>query len=269
MDPNPKSIFEAPNGLTIHQNSLDETKYVYREVFEERVYLRHGIRILPGDVIFDIGANIGIFSMFVMENFPESRVHAFEPSPPITELLLKNVTRYHPSVTVHPFGIAEESRVARFTHYPNYSIMSGFKATPANDNETLKRGIQSQLAETHLEQDEISDRALNRMVKIALGETEEYTCELRTISEVIDDLHIERVALLKIDAEGSELEALSGIRDSHWDVIRQIVMEIHDTDGTLKSRITCILESRGFTCFIEEEKRLQGSGIFNCYAIRA
>jgi uncharacterized lipoprotein len=91
---------------------------------------------------------------------------------------------------------------------------------------------------------------------------------LRTISEIIDEAGISAIGLLKIDAEGSELDILAGIRDEHWGRVRQIVMEIHDPVGTAGPQARKLLEGHGYTCVLEQEERLSGSGIVNCYARR-
>ena len=58
-------------------------------------------------------------------------------------------------------------------------------------------------------------------------ESEIYGCELRTLSDVIDEHGVERIDLLKIDAEKSELDILLGLRDEHWPRVRQMVLEVH------------------------------------------
>lgn len=47
-------VFRAPNGLEIFHHAVAETKYVYQEIFEARVYFRHGISLASGESIFDI-----------------------------------------------------------------------------------------------------------------------------------------------------------------------------------------------------------------------
>jgi len=266
-DPAP-AIFRAPNGLEIAHHSLSETKYVYQEIFEDRVYFRHGIGLAPGETVFDIGANIGLFTLFVRENFQDINVHAFEPSPVIFPVLKANVARYGESVCLYPCGMAERAREATFTFYPNYSIMSGFHAQAGQDWGTLRAGIKSHLLEQGTDPADMSDRLLDRMVKAALRQTQEYVCQLRSISEVMHEAAVPAIGLLKIDAEGSELNILAGIRDDDWGRIRQIVMEIHDPRGVARSDAEKILTERGYTCVFEEEKRLSESGIVNCYARR-
>lgn len=262
------AIFRAPNGLEIAHHSLSETKYVYREVFEDRVYFRHGINLAPGEAVFDIGANIGLFTMFVKENFPDTTVHAFEPSPVIFAVLEKNVRRYGKSVTLHRCGVAQRAGEATFTFYPNYSIMSGFHAQEGQDWKNLRAGIKSYLLEKGTDPAEITEPLLDRMVKVALKQTREYVCPLRSVSEIMDEAAVPAIGLLKIDAEGSELDILAGIRDEHWGRIRQIVTEIHDPTGSARAEAEKTLVGRGYSCVFEEEKQLSESGIVNCYARR-
>jgi FkbM family methyltransferase len=262
------AIFNAPNGLKIFQHAVAETKYVYQEIFEDRVYFRHGITLNDSETVFDIGANIGLFTMFVKENFKNIKVHAFEPSPTIFRLLKANVEKYGESVIIHPCGVAAKPGEATFTFYPQYSIMSGLHAGGEQDKKTLRSGIKSRLEEQKMDPADIQDRSLDRMVKIALGQKVEHVCQLRAVSEVMDEAKVTALGLLKIDAEGSELDILAGIRPEHWPRIRQIVMEIHDPEGTARRTAQELLEQHGYQCFFEEEKRLTGSGIVNCYARR-
>lgn len=254
--------------MEFFHHAAAETKFVYQEIFEDRVYFRHGISLRAGDTVFDVGANIGLFTLFIKENFKDARVFAFEPSPVIFRILKANTERYGGSVVLSACGIAGKPGEANFVFYPNYSIMSGLHAGNDRDKETLRAGILSKLKEQNVDAAELSERALDRMVKVALGRKEEYVCRLRTLSEIVDEAGLSEIGLLKIDAEGSELDILAGIRADHWPRIRQIVMEIHDPTGTTRNEAADLLKKHRFVCAFEEEKRLCGSGIVNCYAWR-
>jgi FkbM family methyltransferase len=266
--PSAPEVFRAPNGLEIFHHALAETKYVYQEIFEDRVYFRHGINLAPGETVFDIGANIGLFTLFIKENIPDAKVFAFEPGPAIFRILRANAARYGDSISLYSCGIADRPGEAKFIFYPNYSIMSGIHAGAVQDAETLRAGIKSRLKEQNVDPSELTDRGLDRMVRVALAGRQEYLCRLRTISEIMDEAAVPAIGLLKIDAEGSELDILAGIRAEHWPRIRQVVMEIHDPKGTARLAAKSILEQHGFTSCFEEEQRLSGSGIVNCYARR-
>ena len=262
----PLSVIRAPNGLELFHHSLSETKYLYQEIFEDRVYFRHGITLLPGETAFDIGANIGMLAVFVKENFKDVVVHAFEPSPAIFRVLKANLAKYGPSVAAYCCGVARQIGEATFTFYPRYSIMSGFHAEGVRDREVLRAGIKSQMKEQGLGSEDVQDASLDRLVRVALKEKQEHVCPLCTVSSIIEKQKVAAVGLLKIDAEGSELDILAGIQPEHWARIRQVVMELHDPTGDVSAKAKELLEARGYDCLLEQEKRLAGSGVVNCYA---
>jgi FkbM family methyltransferase len=261
-------VFRAPNGMDIYHHSRAETKFVYKEIFEDRVYFRHGIALARGESVLDIGANIGLFTIFAKENFEGIKAYAFEPSPVIFPLLEANLVKYGNSALACNCGLAKKRGEATFTFYPGYSIMSGFHTERDQDTKTLRAGIRSHLIDEGMTAAEIQDRFVNNMAEKALAQEQRHVCELRTVSDILDQEDIGSVGLIKIDAEGSELDILAGIRSEHWQRIRQIVMEIHDPKETVCPRIRTVLEAQGFGCIFEHEKRLSGSGILNCYARR-
>jgi FkbM family methyltransferase len=271
MDPASKKgalkRFRNKRGLEIFHYNAVETEFVFQEVFENRIYFRHGIALAKGDCAWDIGANIGLFTMFLQENFEGISVHAFEPSLQIFEILQANTERYGARVVAHCCGIAGEEGEAKFTFYPTYSIMSGFHADDRQDGLALRVGTRNQWRERYPDEPELEDRFLDDMVASAIGQKQEYLCSLHTISHLIAKTGVAEIALLKIDAEASELDILRGIHDQHWPRIRQIVMEIHGGES-VSAPIVKTLEAHGFRTVLEEEAGLSGSGLVNCYAMR-
>lgn len=57
----------------------DPAYYTYDEVFNKNIYENKLIKINEGDIVLDIGANYGFFSLYA-ENFKPSKIIAFEPS---------------------------------------------------------------------------------------------------------------------------------------------------------------------------------------------
>jgi FkbM family methyltransferase len=51
------------------------------------------IRFRRGEVVLDLGAHVGIVSIFLAKTHPDITIHAFEPSPPVFELLEQNLRR--------------------------------------------------------------------------------------------------------------------------------------------------------------------------------
>ena len=60
-------------------NIEDPAYYTYDEVFNKNIYENKLIKINEGDIVLDIGANYGFFSLYA-ENFKPSKIISFEPS---------------------------------------------------------------------------------------------------------------------------------------------------------------------------------------------
>jgi FkbM family methyltransferase len=68
-----------------------------------------------GDTFFDVGANVGVYSIAFAQRFPANRVIAFEPVDETRGLLLKNIAQNHASsVRVSRFGLSDNAGVATF-----------------------------------------------------------------------------------------------------------------------------------------------------------
>jgi hypothetical protein len=121
--------FRTPCGLSIAHVAKAETTFAYKEIFEDKIYFQHGIELCDGDSVFDVGANIGLFTIFVQERYENVKTFSFEPSPEVFPLLRMNITKYGKRATAYPFGLSDKEQQATFTYYPAYSIMSGFHAS--------------------------------------------------------------------------------------------------------------------------------------------
>jgi len=259
---------KLPNGLSIQYQNKSEALYVYKEVFEDQIYLRHGIAIKDGDCIFDVGANIGLFTMFVQSIRIGCAIHAFEPSPELCGILTANVGTFS-NVTIHQFGLSDTEKEAVFTFYPNYSILSGFYADEAREREMLRMAIRNQFCGRFRSGGRLEDRHLDSLVEEMLAQKTEYTCRLQTISTIIEKECIRVIDLLKVDVEKSELDVLRGIRDRDWGLIRQIVIEVHEAEGDTVQWILSLLEEKGFRITLDAERQLKDSRIVNLYSRRA
>ena len=96
-----------PNGLTVKHANLRETLPLYQDIFEKRVYLQHGITLPAYSVVLDTGANIGLFTLFVLQCCPTASVHAFEPAPKTFDLLRSNTCSYE-KVEINNCGLGSQ-----------------------------------------------------------------------------------------------------------------------------------------------------------------
>src|SRR6185503_6764921 len=250
-------LYQLPNGVEIVYINRNEAEVIYKEIFDEEVYLKHGVSLNDNDVVFDVGANIGLFSMFVHHRCRNASVYSFEPVPPVFEKLRENMGLYGLDVKLFNYGVSNETRAAKITFYPGWSGMSGVYADSAAEESMTRAFVQNQDAELARYADELLEGRFK---------TETFDCELKTLSEVIREQQIEQIDLLKVDVEKSELDVLEGIAEDDWKKIRQIVMEAHDLDGHL-NRIIALLKKHGFDAMYEQDSSQHNTGLYNMYAI--
>ncbi|HYR08672.1 MAG TPA: FkbM family methyltransferase, partial [Longimicrobium sp.] len=261
----PSSAYlRLPNGMTVVPQSRVEAEHFYEDIFEKQIYLRHGVTLQPGDCVFDVGGNIGTFSLFASRHAPGGRIFTFEPAPPLFARLRANLELN--GATAHAFdhGIAEAERTARFTFYPNSSGMSSFYADADEERAVLRRMMDRE-REAGLEgMDalmEYTDELLDERFRPV-----EMECRLRPLSAVIREEGVQRIDLLKIDVQKAELDVLRGIADEDWPRIRQVVMEVHDLEGRLEE-VVRLLEAHGFRVAVEQDEAVEGTILYNLFAI--
>ena len=254
-----------PNGMEIAYQSRAEVDFFYHDVFEKEVYLRHGVTVKDGDCVFDVGANIGFFTMFVHRKCTPSAVYSFEPAPPLFRILGDNASRHGQRARLFNFGLSDSAKTAEFTFYPNSSGMSSFYGDKEEEKEALKAIMLNQLRGGMAEMEQVLKHADDLLEERFRSQT--YACQLRTLSDVISEQNVSRIDLLKIDVQKSELDVLAGIREDDWPKIGQIVLEVHDTDGRL-AEVSGLLRRHGFDLTVEQDDMYEGSTLYNLFAVR-
>ena len=176
--------------------------------------------VKPGDVVFDIGANVGVYS-FVIDRHTEgkARVYAFEPSASTFVQLTRNVALNHCENRVVPLPIAfgEATRLAVF----NYSSTAPGAALHALDSTVDARGHSFV-------------PAMRQPIM------------LFSLDDFIDRFRIEVPTHMKIDVDGPELDILRGAgRTLANGKLRSVMIELEPTSST-KAEATTLLERAGF-----------------------
>lgn len=93
-----------------------EAKFLLSETDE---YFKHGIEIQPQDTIFDVGANIGVFSLLAAQRCSNQlQVYAFKPIPAIFKVLRQNVDRFQLNVKLFQCGLSQSTDTKAFTVVP-------------------------------------------------------------------------------------------------------------------------------------------------------
>lgn len=264
-----------PDGMKIFCLREEEVSILYGQIQE---YLRNGIELHEGDTVFDVGANIGLFTLWVNQLCNQNvNVYAFEPIPALFEVLQCNAQRFDTEkLKVFPCGLSQQSKQAIFTYHPNATALS----TAYPDNSKQERNKFKNAILSNLENGPNSIRwirwlppflrslILDKKLEAAF-QTEEVLCQLRTLSEIIQEYEVQQIDLLKVDVEKSELDVLLGVKEEDWLKIKQVVVEVHDLQSRVET-IRNLLKEHGFNKIaIEQESVFKGSDIFNIYALRS
>lgn len=255
------------DGLELFYLNLDETRFVHDEIFVDRTYLRHGITLADGACVVDVGANIGLFALFVHRNVRNTRILAVEPIPEVFEVLAANAELHQLDARLFRCALGAAPGEATFTFYPHNSVMSGLHA--ADDDRATTRTFlrnKSPALFAGTEANPATSRYVDAMFS-RLFQSRTFTTPVRTLSDVLAEAQLTRVDLLKIDVEKSELDVISGISDADWPAIRQLVVEVHDTDSRL-SALRGRLADLGYTVAVEQDPVLASTDIWTLYARR-
>jgi FkbM family methyltransferase len=251
--------FRLPNGLTVYGLSADDTLMVYRDIFEDDCYRRHGVTVRDGDCVLDVGANTGLFVLFLNQVCARARVYALEPVPAIFAVLQRNVAA-HCRLAVRLFnaGLSRRAGRAAFTYYPRLSNASTLY--PDDSAQAVRRGRDYVLGRFRQLPRPLSfflslwparlREALAERVRRYYLKGQAVTCALWTLSEFLRRQAITRVDLLKIDAEQSEQDVLAGLAEGDWPLIRQVVVEVHGGEGAAADMVG-LLRRRGFLTGVE------------------
>jgi FkbM family methyltransferase len=175
----PKDFRAAPTltGFTVDGNTADLIqRYLYVfGIWEPDIthWLTEHLR--PGDVVVDIGANIGYFSLLAATCVrPTGRVLAFEPVPSIADLLTANVRRNDLPIDVHRVVVGDAAGSTEI-----------FRSAGTNIGRSGTSG--------------------------GAGTVSEGSVPVVRAADAIDKELWERIRFIKIDVEGDERRVLRGL----------------------------------------------------------
>lgn len=290
---------QLPNGIQVRALNRLDPPMLYHEIFAARTYAKHGISLSEGDCVFDVGANIGLYSIALARELPGLRLFLFEPIPAIFAVLQQNVAEHLASANVRLLNIGLGCRAGNvwFDYNRNLTIVGSAHArvtkraarrdtrlstwASACVRDLQRMGmLHPRLAALLLAA--LASRIFSGLALALVGITglalalprlfsrRRIEAPVRRLSYIIRAYAVERIDLVKIALEGGELDVMLGIYDDDWPRIRQFVIEVYDVDGRLEGLRT-LLESRGYRVAVDQEdwSLHQLLGIYTLYAVRA
>ncbi len=266
---------KLPNGEDIFYIDELTALYVYNEIFVENEYLRNGIAVKDGDIIFDVGANIGLFTRFIANQAQNLKILTFEPINTIFEVLEANLAGLPHEIKDYNIGLSDKNESIEFFYYPKVSADS--TAIPFDWDlkvnqyvKNYKEAVCKDIPIARIVPKFLRKRVVRAGLK-KIYESEKVLCQLRPLNEIIKENNLERIDLLKVDAENYERHVLAGISDNDWDIISHISMEVHEHikgGENLLSEIIELLESKEFEVTTGEENLSTRLGVYMVYAIK-
>jgi len=183
------------------RGEFDANNYQWFEMFHHYVfedngcdYERMGCYIQEGDVVLDLGANIGVFAHRA-ETRGAAEVICFEPVTPTFSCLIKNKG---PKTCVYKNAVGANSGFMTFNIHTDYTHIGG--GTNHTQDFLLKN----------------RDVIYSERV-IVIG-----------INDIFEGINT-KIDFMKIDIEGGEVDVLTSITDAHLSSLRCLAAEFHKT----------------------------------------
>lgn len=194
------------DGMPLILYDIDTSKsldYVIPEAIYGDEYKTKDITFSPGDVVVDIGANVGSVSIMLAKKFPFIKVYSYEAHPINYKNLLKNI---------------EANDVKNIMAF-NYAVYS-------DDGYLLEMNL-------NIDNTGASNSFVNVEMYPNLYKTEHSHIEVPTISldTIISSHDITKIKFLKIDCEGAEFEIIENSKLIYTIPIEYIAAEIHTFMG--------------------------------------
>ena len=237
-------------------------------------YFREGEGVRAGETVFDVGANIGLFSLAAFrQSGGKAHIWSFEPIPATCAIASANARRFDPEE--HHWhcvraGLGERDEIAVLNHFPRLSVLSGrFRG-----GEQARREMDEFLAQERVGAPfEFANRfpvAVRRATGRALGtlllRTRPVAAQIWTLSSALRKLKVERVDWLKVDVEGGELDVLRGVEAADWARIGRVVCEIESV--VILDEAVTLLERAGFAVEVRDNEIMQGQELKIVFARR-
>lgn len=226
---------QEPSKIILKSGLKIETEHylrvVVREIFFQKIYNPVNLSIGDNDVVVDIGANNGVFTLYAAST-TRNMVYAFEPAPRNFEILQRNITEN---------GLKHV--VARRAAVSD-------KAGSANLFINPQDGQQNLLSD-HIIPDKFEKYKIRPDLNYLASDNRVKDCvevPTTTLQEIMDDNKIERLGFLKLDCEGAEGPILHSTPKEYLNRIGKISLEFHDHLSHFDHNdLQKLLEGAGFT----------------------
>ncbi len=263
-------------------NEFEARGLIY-EIFYQKSYLANFLTLKPGAIIFDVGANIGVFSLFALHQCDhDALIYSFEPIPISFECLKKNLAPFKEKVRLYNLGIGNviEDCSVEFTLFgkdlvtatykpmdkivSNYNLLLNYKNL-IKIAQKLNKLLYYQLKYLPF----LRHYLIQRNFKNRTAQTK-ISCTLTSLGRFIEKNEITHIDFLKIDVEGAEFDVIKSIKPTQFPMIQQLSIEVHDINNRVE-HLSKYLKEQGYIIHLDRNSLFErlGGNQYMIYAKRA
>ncbi len=230
--------------------------------------------VIAGETVFDVGANIGLFSLLAFrQSEGRARIWSFEPVPATHQVLEANARRFDPSKThwnTVRGGLGAKNEIAVLHYFPRLSVLSGRVRDAKQARREFDEVLSQERVGAPLEFANVLPRFLRRLIGRLIGswvlQTRPIAAQIWTLSTALERFEVERLDWLKVDVEGAELDVLRGVDERDWPRIKRVVCETESLPILEEAR--ALLERAGFLVEVRDNSVIQGQHLKLLFARR-
>lgn len=268
----PVQTTTLPDGRSIFCVNAYEVDFSVHEIFSDDLESR-GLSLPVDGVYLDVGANIGLFSIYLRDRCPFARIVGFEPMPEAFAALERNMASLSPPGIAIQLAIGAQEGWAEFDYFPGVAALS---TSHRDVGQRMADGLRRLLAggsaadgvDGVLKKTGASGVAQDASFMEDLLRPQTVRARVSPLSAQMRALGLDRVDLLKIDTEGAEQDVLAGIDEADWPNIRQLLVEVH-LGETVALAMAADFNQRGFASVIGRHPLAQADAeVFHIYAHR-
>jgi FkbM family methyltransferase len=204
-------IIKLRNGIKYKIRANTHDAGVITEIWIHQYYTKPpAFEINENDTIIDIGAHIGVFSIFAAHKAKNGKIYTFEPMKENFELIKKNL-ELNKIKNVKAFNNAVSGQTEQKLFFINKRNTGGHSFYEGE------------------------------------GQSKKVIVEAISLEDIIKNNKIKKVDFLKMDCEGAEYDILFRSSDEVLEKLNKISMEVHDIDEKLNiESMKKFLEKKNF-----------------------
>lgn len=213
-------LFNTKSGIKIKLRSNSTDLDTFSLIWLLKEYNKNGFKIGKNDIIIDIGAHIGIFSLYASQHCTNGKIFCYEPSIKNYELLQYNISQNNLK-NIFPNNLAVSNSNDNVTLYINHDNTAHSIHDPTSNSIQVKSS---------------------------------------TLQNIFDLNKLDVCNYLKLDCEGAEYEIIESLPNKYFKKIKQIYIEYHFSDSKHEVLETMIKKLEQMSFNVIKESLEQGMG---------